>query len=66
MLLRHGIVFDQGRMWTQRHRMWLKTVTLEWPAAQTTLLDLEGVIDVLEHRREHLEREIVALLPNSP
>jgi transposase len=66
MLMRHGIVFDQGRMWTQRHRMWLKTVTLEWPAAQTTLLDLEGVIDVLEHRREHLEREIVAILPSSP
>jgi transposase len=24
MLLRHGIVFDGGRMWTDRHRMWLK------------------------------------------
>ena len=39
---------------------------LEWPAAQITLLDLEGVIDVLVHRREHLEREIVAILPGSP
>jgi transposase len=66
MLMRHGIVFDAGRMWTQRHRMWLKTVQLPWPAAQTTLLDIEGVIDVLEHRREHLEREIVAILPTSP
>jgi transposase len=66
MLMRHGIVFDQGRMWTDRHRMWLKTVQLDWPAAQTTLMDMEGVIDVLEHRRAHLEREIVAILPTSP
>jgi transposase len=38
----------------------------KWPAAQTTLLDLSGVIDVLVHRRAHLEREIVANLPGSP
>ena len=66
MLMRHGIQFDEGRAWTDRHRAWLKTVCLEWPAAQTTLFDLEGVIDVLVHRREHLEREIVAILPGSP
>src|SRR3984957_19924637 len=66
MLMRHGVQFDDGRAWTDRHRAWLKTVELEWPAAQTTLLDLEGVIDVLVHRRQHLEREIVAILPGSP
>ena len=66
MLMRHGVQFDDGRAWTDRHRAWLKTVELEWPAAQTTLLDLEGVIDVLVHRRQHIEREIVAILPGSP
>ena len=66
MLMRHGIGFDDGRAWTDRHRTWLKTVCLEWPAAQTTLLDLAGVIDVLVHRRDHLEREIVSNLPGSP
>ncbi len=66
MLMRHGIVFDDGRMWTQRHRLWLKTVSLDWPAAQTTLLDLEGAIDTLVHRRDQLEREIAAILPGSP
>lgn len=66
MLMRHGVQFDDGRAWTDRHRTWLKTVCLDWPAAQTTLLDLEGVIDVLVHRRDHLEREIVAILPGSP
>ena len=42
------------------------TVTLDWPAAQATLLDARGAIDALAHRREQLEREIVALLPTSP
>jgi transposase len=66
LLLRHGIRFEDGRAWTGRHHAWLGSVALEWPAAQTTLLDLSGAIDALTHRRDQLEREIVALLPSSP
>jgi transposase len=66
LLLRHGIRFDDGPAWTQRHRDWLATVQLGWPAAQATLLDADGAIDALVHRREQLEREITALLPSSP
>jgi len=66
LLLRHGVQFDDGRAWTERHRAWLKTVDLGWPAAQATLLDAQGSIEALLHRREHLEREIVAILPSSP
>ncbi|MDQ2897699.1 MAG: IS110 family transposase [Actinomycetota bacterium] len=66
LLLRHGIRFDDGRAWTQRHRDWLATVELGWPAAQTTLLDVRGAIDQVAHRRDALEREIVAMLPASP
>jgi transposase len=66
LLLRHGIRFDDGVAWTQRHRDWLAQVALEWPAAQATLLDCQGAIDALAHRRDSLEREIVGLLPTSP
>src|SRR5687768_774073 len=66
LLLRHGIRFDDGHAWTDRHRAWLAGVELGRPAAQTTLADARGAIDVLVHRREQLEREIVALLPDSP
>ena len=52
--------------WTQRHRQWLATVTLPWPAAQATMLDARGAIDALCHRRERLKREIIAMLPSSP
>ena len=66
LLLRHGIRFDDGNAWTERHRQWLATVTLEWPAAHATLLDARGAIDALAHRRDSLEREIVAMIPTSP
>jgi transposase len=66
LLLRHGHRFEDGPAWTDRHRAWLDGVELGWPAAQATMLDLRGASDALVHRREQLEREIVALLPVSP
>ncbi|MGH2858214.1 MAG: IS110 family transposase [Solirubrobacteraceae bacterium] len=66
LLLRHGIRFDDGHAWTERHRQWLQTVELGWPAAQVTLTDARGQVDALCHRRDQLEREIVAILPGSP
>jgi transposase len=47
LLLRHGIRFEDGHAWTDRHRAWLATITLPWPAAQSTLLDCQGAIDAL-------------------
>jgi transposase len=66
LLLRRGIRFDDGRAWTDRHRVWLAGVELGQPAAQATLLDAIGAVDALVHRREALERQIVAMLPDSP
>lgn len=66
LLLRRGIRFDDGSPWTDRHRQWLTSIELGWPAAQTTLTDYRGAIDALCLRRDQLEREIVAILPGSP
>ena len=66
LLLRHGIRFEDGHAWTERHRQWLAAVELDWPAAQSTMLDCRGAIDALVIRRDQLEREIVRLLPTSP
>ena len=66
LLLRHGIRFEDGDAWTDRHRAWLNGIVLEWPAAQATLLDVRGAIDALTHRRDGLERQIVSMLPSSP
>jgi transposase len=66
LLLRHGIRFEDGRAWTDRHHAWLAGIELAWPAAQATFLDARGAADALVHRRGALEREIVALLADSP
>ena len=66
LLLRHGIRFDDGRAWTERHRAWLAQIELGLPAAQATLIDACGAVDALVYRRDQLERQIVAMLPASP
>jgi transposase len=66
LLLRRGIRFDDGRAWTERHRAWLAGVELGHGAAQATLADAIGAVDALVHRRDQLEREIVARLDGAP
>jgi transposase len=65
LLLRHGIRYEDGHAWTDRHHAWLADIALGWPAAQATLADACGAADALVHRREQLERKIIALLPDS-
>ena len=66
LLLRHGVRFEDGRAWTDRHHAWLAGIELGWPAAQATFADACGAADALVHRRDALEREILAMLPGSP
>ena len=66
LLLRHGIRFDDGRAWTERHRDWLADVELGQAgrAGHAGRRARRGRRAL--HRRDQLEREIVALLPASP
>jgi transposase len=66
LLLRHGIRFEGGHAWTDRHRAWLAGIELAQDAAHATLADAIGAVDVLVHRRERLEREILARVSDSP
>src|SRR3954470_11359272 len=60
LLLRHGVRFEDGRAWTERHRAWLVGGELGHDAAQATLADAIAAVDGLVHRRDRLEREILA------
>jgi len=66
LLLRHGYRFNDGPAWTDRHRAWVADIRMPHQAAQDTLTDAVGAIDALVHRRDELERGIVAALPGSP
>lgn len=64
LLLRHGIRYE-GKAWTDAHRAWLAKLELAERAAQATLSDYRGAIEVLLHRRAELERLIEAAIPGS-
>jgi transposase len=66
LMLRHGVRFDDGRAWTERHRAWPAAVDLGHGAAQATLMDAIAAVDALVHRREQLERQILARIADSP
>jgi transposase len=65
LLLRHDQRFD-GKNWTGAHREWLSRVELADPVAQAVLLDAVGAVDALLVRRDALERQMTALVPDSP
>jgi transposase len=65
LLLRHDQRFA-GNNWTQAHREWLSSVVLADPVAQAVLLDAVGAVDALLVRRDDLERQMAALVPDSP
>jgi transposase len=66
LLLRHGLRFTDGRAWSERHRAWLAGIELDQAAAQATLVDAIGAVDALCHRRDQLERQIIARVSDSP
>jgi transposase len=65
LLLRHDQRFD-GNNWTGAPRQWLDQVELADPIAQLVLLDSVGAVDALVVRRDALERQMAALVPDSP
>jgi transposase len=66
-LLRHGRRTPMGtRVWTQKHRKWLATVTFEQSAQQATLLDYITEVDHAVDRIERLERAIDVAVESVP
>lgn len=65
-LLRHGLRYQGGSAWTERHRQWLAGVEFGDPAAAAALHDYLGAVDALAVRRTGLEQALAALVVSSP
>ena len=66
LLLRHGLRFDDGNAWTDRHRQWLATIELGLAGSADDAAGLPWRDRRACAAPRQLEREIVALLPSSP
>jgi transposase len=56
-LLRHGRIYERGKPWTQRHRVWLASQTFDEPAHQIVFQDyVESVWSAQDRRDRLIER----------
>jgi transposase len=62
-LLRHGRIYQKGKPWTQRHRVWLAEQVFEQPVHQIVFQDYVEAIFTAQDRRDQLVARIEALLP---
>ena len=66
MLLRRGIVWREGRNWTESHRKWLRGLSFDHPADKLVFEDYLLAIEHLEERIRGLEDAIVAAAEQEP
>jgi transposase len=66
MLLRRGLVYREGRTWTERHRNWLRSLPLEQTYDRTILEDYMLAIEQLDQRLASLESEIEVMAQREP
>lgn len=61
LLLRHGLLYSQGKAWTQMHTRWLNAQRFDSPVLQTTFdASLEAVL-MIGARRDRLDAVIEAM-----
>lgn len=65
-LLRRGLIYTQGRPWTQTHQRYLAALTLESPLDQATYADYLSELDRRTERVAGLERRLEAAAQQAP
>jgi transposase len=66
MLLRRGIVWREGKNWTQSHRRWLRSLSFDHPADKLVFEDYLLAIEHVEERIRSLEGAIAAASERDP
>jgi transposase len=65
LLLRHGIVYYQGRAWTGAHQAWLRAQHLPEPATRLAFEDAYETVLTTQARRDRLDAAIARLAADS-
>jgi transposase len=65
LLLRHGIVYCEGKAWTVRHDIWLRRQRLEMPATRLSFDEAYDTVLATRARRDRLDRAIEEMAAHS-
>lgn len=61
LLLRHGIVYDDGKAWSELHDRWLRHQRFDAPATQAAFDDAYETVLLAKARRDRLDEKITAI-----
>jgi len=61
LLLRHGIVYYDGKAWTDRHDRWLRKQRLDSPASRLAFDSDYDAVQSIASRRDRLDEAITAM-----
>jgi transposase len=61
LLLRHGVLYEDGKPWTRAHEAWLRRIRLSHPAARAAFDDAYGAVLGAAIRRDSLDAQIARL-----
>jgi transposase len=65
LLLRHGIVYDDGKAWTERHDRWLHHQRFDAAPTQSAFEDAYEAVVLATARRARLDEKIITLAAES-
>ncbi len=65
LLLRHGIVYYEGKAWTQKHDYWLLAQRFELAGTQAAFEDAYETVALATGRRDRLDTKITAMAADS-
>lgn len=66
LLLRHGIVYNDGDAWTLKHLAWLGTQRFDCPALQAAFNNDLDAVHAVTARRDRLDKAIAEMAADSP
>lgn len=65
LLLRHGLVYDDGNAWTQKHDRWLRSHRFELPGLRFAFESAYETVLQAAARRDRLDRQILQMAADS-
>jgi len=61
LVVRHGYIYQEGNLWTDRHHRWLKSLTIEPARLRTVFDEYRSEIEHCVQRLESLDQQVQSL-----